>query len=346
MSKEHQIRAKIAEKQRKKQEAARRKAAEEARKRAEAAKRKAEAAQRKILNTLQNQSKQLAAEKAKLTSLVDWKNQIGNQINSELKKVAQTKSELNQLSTLISDSQNQLDKLISHEKNLHQQINTLIVECTATKEEAINTQKIWKSELSTAEANLKEINPLFERANQLSKGVHSAINQTNGIIQNLERQEEQTSRSFVEIEKQTAEYNKAVQTLSFIDTNQSLATSAFVTLQALENSKYQLREAVSDEELTAWFEKVDSKGNKKEVFVKLSKAFYEAEEWLEELDISKGFVGDECIDEEEDILEEMEKLGVKYKVTSSKYPLPPKSIESEWQKRLRNNYSNRQKLKN
>ena len=104
----------------------------------------------------------------------------------------------------------------------------------------------------------------------------------------------------------------------------------------MESNKYQLREAISGDELTAWFEKVDEKdGSKKEVFIKLSKAFHEADEWLEELDISKGFTEEECLDEQEEIEDTMSKFGVEYTHRDSKYPLPPQKEAEAWQKKLR-----------
>lgn len=346
MSQENTAQASINAQQQRIQEEKRQQEALEAQRRAAAAKAAAEQQRQQILSQLQEQSKQIAAQKAQLSSLASLNQQIGNNIEQRLSEVARSKAEVHELKQAIQNSQKRLEKLGVYEQQVRLKMEQLIMDLSETKAQAVQSLQDWKQELEKSAQNQQYVGQLILEGRQLDDYTSDIIQKSAIFLEEIEEEDRKLSDAFLRVEETDKTYQQERLKLQFIDTNASLSTSAFVTLQALESQRYTLREVINDDALCAWFEKVDEKGNKKEILVKLSKAFHEGREWLEELDMSKGFEFDDCLDEHEELLIKMEKLGVEYIQHNPKYPLPPQRVEEKWKRNLRNQpTANQQKNK-
>lgn len=347
MSQAHSSQVNFNDQQRRIQENRRRQEALAAQQRAAAARAAAERQRQQTLSQLRQQGQQIAAQKAQLNSLARLNRQMGQNINQGLSNVARSKAELQQLSQAIQSSQAKLDRLVIYEQQVRQKMDQLIMDISETKAEAEQSLQEWNLELEKSIQNRQYVEELIVAGRQLDDQAIDLIQKSAKFMGQIEQKEADLKDAFLQMEEVDKDYHAERLKLQFIDTNESLATSAFVTMQALESKRYKLRAVISDDALMAWFEKVDEKGQKREILVKLSKAYHEADEWLEELDISKGFEFDECLDEQEDLMREMEKLGVDYITQSSNFPLPPDRTVEGWKKNLRNRPSqSREKRKN
>jgi len=333
--------------------AAKKAEAERLRRKAEAAaeraelRKEAEKVQREVLSDLKTQAKEISKEKTKLNSLIEWKNNLDTTVSSQLDKVAKTKSDLTHLTNTINTSEAKLERLKRFEKRLHREIDELMDQCAATKAEAVKMRDNWEAEYRKSVANKSEIIALLREGKGLKGTIISELELTNCVMADVEYAEAVNEENFEEIAKKEIEFQRKKSKLLFIDSNEAISTSAFATFEALQKKNYTLRQVISEDSLTAWFEKIDERGNKKEIFVKISQSAQEGGKWLEELDISKGFLDDECLDESEEIMFAMEKLGVEYvEVISSDYPKRSSAKETEWQDRLRRSSTNRSKMKN
>jgi chromosome segregation ATPase len=348
MSKAHEAQARIALEEKRKLDAKRAKEVEEARRRAAMAAEAARKQREATLKELKQQSVQLSDQKANLNAVAELNQQLGSSLREKINRIAKSEVEARELGEAIQSSKSKLNRLADQERKIQGSIKELITDLAASEEEANNHLKQWGEEILRSELNQNEVKVTLEDGDMLRDDIVRLIHKSNEFTTHIGQQEKSLASSIKKLNEIDDAAREVDLKLEFIDSNETLSTAAFCTLKSLEGKDYKLREVISDNELTAWFEHVDEHGNLKEILVKLTQDQQDANGWLEELDLTKGFEGEDCLDEQDAIIYELKKLGVEYSIKSqSPYPIRPGAVEQPWKKKLQNTRStNRHKRKN
>ncbi len=296
-----------------------RKREKEAQKRAEKARKEAENREKDFKNWLQQEAKKKIAD---------------------LRKIAQTQDHLAGLNQQLSKMEDHLKELSSSSTEVIGQLEQLAKRVNELHDHFKQTQLEWGQLLNEEKQNLKSIEKEKENTQILTKEVNDGMNALSFSFDKIQQTSQEFQKWADEATQANTEYNQIRHEIAFLDSNPSLSTSAFVTMQAMRDQGYHLRQAISSNELKAWFEHVDGK---KRIEVSLRDAYHEGEIWLEQLNLFE-FHEDECLKELEGYNDKLEDLGVRYASPIIRYP-KPEGAES-WTGPERQEVSTRHKIKN
>jgi len=225
-----------------------------------------------------------------------------------------------QLSDQLGANQDYLTRMEEDFSQLSTTIKQLRPKAFVSKEEAKQSKKAYLQQLEKQQiAASHTINTEGKQAALVQQEVNALVRATANMRTQLKKNSQELAKKIQTYQKLEIQYQTIEAELAFIGSNESLNLAAFTHYQAMRDQGYILRQTMSGDELTAWFEHQE---NPIGVEVKLREAANEGAEWCEELSLFGPNDDDECQNQAEDIWDTLANYGVQYSNLRIRYPRP------------------------
>lgn len=251
---------------------------------------KARIAREKELRDKQILAKKVAQASAQYDNLKSKFKAVDRLLEKEQNKNSQNAIQLNNLKIDLQSSIANLEVVRKQQAVIETEVSGLLEEIHTNKHKLLEKQKEWQNMLSEAKSMVKQSDKTIENLEKLTNSVNKltvSLQDSFGEIDVLKETAQQSANEFNALDMN---YKQLSAELECLSAKSSLANPAFMYLETMKAMDYYPKFVESENGLKVLFE---NKEKNKQILLKISEEKNAGNQWLEELDISYGFIEDE-----------------------------------------------------